>query len=497
MQKRKLITALLKQNLVRLRRSPEFNKRLATNIVLGILLAVLLADLLYVSLNINILLRNIPGANPVKLINEIAFIYFPIDYILRLIFQKYRSVSIKPYLILNIPRESIVDIMLIKTSQSLLNLVPFFLFLPFALTEMLLHYSLISVTAWFLTIFFVCFVNAYIANYSKIMFRIYPVKTILVHVVVFGIVAASAFLLSPYPKLWSSVLKVVLQNPYLCLTPLVTAMLVFQMNHRFLFANLFIEEEKNSEKEKVKREKDLKESFTFLSSFGKAGQFILLEIKMILRNKRPKPLLYMSFFFVFYGLLFYTQPMYGDYFKVFVGSFMSGVFLYTYGILIFGWESSYFGFIMTTHIDMQTYLRAKYYFMAAVTTVLYLLTSFYVIFGIKILFINTALFLFNLGITPFIILFMATFNKIKYNLAEGMYSQQGKGTQQYLGSLIVMGLQMGLLYVLRLFLSFENSMVVFAVIGLTGAALHIKFISIIEKFFYTKKYSMIAGFKQT
>lgn len=497
MQRKKLITALLRQNLMRLRRSPEFNKRLTANIILGILIALSMVNFLYISLNLNNLFKSIPGVNPIKLINEIAFVYFPIDYILRLIFQKYRSVSIRPYLILNIPRENIVDLMLIKTSQSLLNLVPFLLFLPFALTEMVNHFSYLSVTAWFLTLVFVCFLNAYIANYSKIMFRIYPVKTILVHLAVFGIVIGSGFLLPSYPRLWSSVMKVVLMKPYLCLTPLIAAMLVFKMNHRFLFANLFIEEERNIEKEKIKRENDLKENFTFLSSFGIIGQFILLEMKMILRNKRPKPMLYTSLLFVFYGLLFYSQPMYTDYFKVFIGSFMSGVFLYTYGILVFGWESSYFGLIMTARIDFQTYLRAKYYFMGAVTTLLFLLTSFYVIFGVRILLINTALFLFNLGVTPFIILFIATFNKIKYKLSEGLYSQQGKGTQQYLGSILVIGLQVGMIYLMSFVISFDNSLIVIAIMGLAGMAMHTKLLGLLEKFFYTKKYSMIDGFKKT
>lgn len=492
-----MIIPLLKQNLQRIRRSPEFQKRLATNIILGILIAISMANFLILSLSLPKIFRTIPGSNPIKIINEIAFIYFPVDYILRLIFQKYRSVAIKPYLVLNIPREKIVDLILVKTSQSLFNIVPFMLFLPFAMTEMVLQYSWISVTGWFLTILFACFLNAYLANFTKTMFRIYPLRTFLVNGAVLAIIIASAFFLPAYPRLWSVLMKVVLQHPYLCITPLVAAMLMFQINHRLLFMNLFIEEGETGGKALKSREKELNGQFSFLANLGEAGKFVILELKMVLRNKRPKPLLFMSFLMVFYGLLFYSNPINDEIFKVFVGSFMTGVFIFSYGIIIFGWESSYFGFIMSGRINFLSYLRAKYYFMAAVTFVLYILTTFYVIFGIKILFIHTAMFLFNIGITPFIILFIATFNKMRYSLNEGLWSQQGRGTQQYIGSLIVFGLQIGLLILFRMLLNFDSALIIMGLLGFAGILLHTQILSYIEKFFYIKKYSMIEGFRKT
>ena len=88
----------------------------------------------------------------------------------------------------------------------------------------------------------------------------------------------------------------------------------------------------------------------------------MLELKMIFRNRRPKPVLFTSFLMVFYGLLFYSDQINHDMFKVFVGSFMTGIFIFSYGILAFGWESSYFGLIMTGRIEFRSYLRAKYYF---------------------------------------------------------------------------------------------------------------------------------------
>ena len=488
---------LLKQNLVRLRRSPEFQKRLAANIIVGILILVSALNFLFISINLNRFFRAIPGANPVNIINQVVFVYFFIDYLLRLIFQKYRSVSIKPYLLLRIPRKKLVGIMLIKTSQSLLNAIPFLFFLPFVFTEMLLHYSILSVAAWFCTILFVCLLNSYTVNYTKIKFRVYPVKTFLANCLVFVLLILSMFVFPVSPADIAEPMNLTLGYPALCLVPLAAAFLMIALNRRFLLNNLFIEEIKDSGKIKKSRENELKENFSFVSRYGSIGQFILLELKMILRNKRPKPLLYMSFLMVFYGLIFYANPIRTEFLKIFIASFMTGIFTFSYGITVFGWESSYFGFIMTEKIGMHSYLRAKYYFMSTVTLVLYILTSFYVIFGVKIIFINTAIFLFNVGVTPFIILFIAAFNKMKYKLDEGMYSQQGRGAQQYLGSLIVLALQFGIYFLLKSALNENGAIGAMAAFGIAGILLHSQILALIEKFFYIKKYSMIEGFRQS
>ena len=107
------------------------------------------------------------------------------------------------------------------------------------------------------------------------------------------------------------------------------------------------------------------------------------------------------------------------------------------------------------------------------------------------------MFLFNIGITPYIILFMAEFNKIRYDLNESLFSQQGRGTQQYVGSLLVVAIQIGIFYLLTLFLSFETSLLVICILGAVGLLLHIQILSYLEMFFHTKKYSMIEGFRKT
>ena len=123
--------------------------------------------------------------------------------------------------------------------------------------------------------------------------------------------------------------------------------------------------------------------------------------------------------------------------------------------------------------------------------------AFYLFIDVRIYFIITSLFLFNSGISVFIIMTMATFNKMKYRLEEGMWSQQGRGTQQYLGALIVFVLQLGIVFLLRLFMSFDQAIVVIGALGIAGLAGHGYLISIIEKLFLINKYKMIEGFRKS
>src|SRR5690606_28990890 len=45
--------------------------------------------------------------------------------------------------------------------------------------------------------------------------------------------------------------------------------------------------------------------FSFLRSLGLTGEWMNLELKLILRNKRPRTLLFLTALFLLYGLIFY------------------------------------------------------------------------------------------------------------------------------------------------------------------------------------------------
>ena len=79
----------------------------------------------------------------------------------------------------------------------------------------------------------------------------------------------------------------------------------------------------------------------FLDKMGELGYLIALQMKLIWRNKRSKPIIFISLIFVLYGLFFYPQKIYleGFGFLIFVGVFITGLFILSFGrIMNVGFE---------------------------------------------------------------------------------------------------------------------------------------------------------------
>jgi hypothetical protein len=202
--------------------------------------------------------------------------------------------------------------------------------------------------------------------------------------------------------------------------------IMYRLNQLFLVSNLYVENISSEKKSQT-----VKEYFTFLRGLGMIGALISLDIKLMLRNKRSRISMWMPFLFLFYGLFFYPSGNYNrgdgfsDFMQMFVGMFISGFFIMSYGITTFCYESNHFGFILTKKIDMLTYLRARYYFMLMMATIVYVLSVFYLYFGLHVFIINSMMYLFNIGVTAFFFLFLSTFNRIKFDLSADMFSLQG------------------------------------------------------------------------
>src|SRR5690606_24791132 len=104
--------------------------------------------------------------------------------------------------------------------------------------------------------------------------------------------------------------------------------------------------------EDLTEDEDIKfanQSFGLFSRFGLAVEMADLEWKMILRHKKSRSYLNLSALFLLYGLIFYAKPAYQteegiSYIFIFVGSFITGIFLLQYGQLFLSWNSARFDF---------------------------------------------------------------------------------------------------------------------------------------------------------
>jgi ABC-2 type transport system ATP-binding protein len=85
---------------------------------------------------------------------------------------------------------------------------------------------------------------------------------------------------------------------------------------------------------------------------------------------------------------------------------------------------------------------------------------------------------------------MSLFNKSKFDLSLSPYSNQGKGTNQFISVFTILLIQLIIFYPLRIFLGWDNCLVIFGLLGILGIIFNNQILKIILKQFYNKKYLM-------
>ena len=491
---------LVHHNLKSIRRSPDFHRKAATNIFFGLMASIIALELLLAGFFLHRILSEdvSPGKDPVEVFNSVLIYYAVFDLLVRLIFQKRRSVVARKYVLLRVSRSSIAHFVLLKTLLTLFNIWPLLIVLPFFFNGVVPIHSGLGSFAWFLSILGLILSNTYFANYVKLRFFTNPIRTLIAVSAVAGLALLEVLNLVSLSAASTTFFGAFLQFPLLACLPLLAGGALYWINHRFLVRNLYQEDTLA-----IASARKFREQFIFLRGFGEIGSLISLDLKLMLRNKRARISLWMPGLFVFYGLMFYPQQRYTsgdavmDFFLMFVGTFITGFYIMSYGLTTFCYESKHFGLILTKRVDMLTYLKAKYYFMLMFTFPLYLLSLGYVYFGNRIFVVNSVMFLFNIGVTSFFILFLSTYNRMKFDLDAGLMSLQGKGSNQLVAVFLLMLLLLILYLPLRLLAGTDVALGTMGLLGIGGFFFHNRLLGILVKQFFRKKYVMAEGFRQT
>jgi hypothetical protein len=237
-----------------------------------------------------------------------------------------------------------------------------------------------------------------------------------------------------------------------------------------------------------------------MNRFGSVAPFLKNDIKMIMRNARPKQVLMMSFFFLFYGLFFFTQEMYVEkmpYILAFAAIFITGGFLLSFGQLVPSWDSEYYKMLMSQNIPYRQYLESKWYLMVVAVIVAFILSTPYIYFGWDIYFMIAAGALFNIGLNTFITLFGGALNRVPIELntkAKAFSNTNGFNPTQLLIALPKMILPILIFFIPYHFISFNAGLIALAASGALGIVFKNFFLNKIERIYQNGKYKTIAAF---
>jgi hypothetical protein len=478
-----------------MKRSNIWQRNLAANIGIGFLVILLLFYLLLIGLFLDPVLRDLfPDREPASVFNSILLYYFMFDLFIRYMMQGLPTFDIESFLHLPVKRSSVVHFMMFRSGLNLLNFLPMLVFVPFALTGLAAVYSSLQVFGWILSMIFLIFMNNFIATYLKRQLVSKAWITGLAGLALIVIAVLDGFGFIKLTNISGLIFDNLAKQPLLCLIPFVLMGLAYLLQYFFLLARMYPEEiirRKTYDVSDIPRIK-------YLESMGLTGDLIMLEMKLWWRHKRTKSMIYLLPLFVLYGFFFYPMPQYKNQwgFLVFVGIFMSGGLMMNYLNYAFGYESNYFDGILTRKIDMSRYIRAKMTIGMLICTFCYFITIPYVFFGWHILFINTVTYLFNIGFLSFLLLFMATYNKMRMDLSKSSsFNYQGVSAMNWLVLLpafllpVIIFLPFSLLGMKYVGLS------IIGLIGISGFLFRKYWIRQITGSFFARKYIMAEGFR--
>lgn len=486
--------SLLRQQWKKTLRSKHFSQGWGIKILIGFLVIYFGLSFLTIGFLLPEIIRDVyPNAELITpIFSEFVLYYLLADVCMRFFLQDLNVLSIQHYLLAPIPKKKVINFLLGSSVFNIFNTLPLLFIVPFAFRGVLPELGALGMVFWLLSMSMVVLCSHYMAIFVK---RVAAVKQSAFFIFI-GVVAL-LFLANGLGwislNVWSQTLFAKMGVWWYILIPLSTLVLLYFRNYRFLQTNSYLDLWTKQSGASTTQE------FTFLESKGAVGTMIANELKLILRNKRTRSVLIMTLLLCAYGLMIYAMPE--DYpgmgWWVFVGVFVTGIFMINYGQFMVGWESAYFDGILTRAYPMESFFRAKFWLLAGSSVITYIISLSYIYFTWDALWVNTASFIYNVGVNSFVLLFASTYQKKRIDLSKGSaFNYQGTSAVQFLVAIPL------LLAPILIFQAFSviglpyYGLAALAITGLLSLAFSKYWFREIAKNFKEKKYRNSAGFRE-
>lgn len=472
-------------------RSSNLGKGLTLKIIMIFFAIYMIASFTALGASLFFILKEVaPDIDPMLSLSRYLIYWLFAELLFRYFMQKLPVMNVKPFLTLPVKKSNMAHFILAKSGLSFYNFLSQFLFVPFAIVLLVQGYPFLNVVVWLVSM------TALAQTINFLNFIINKKDAVFIGIVILigTLFALEYFTVLPIVEIAGQLFYTLYQYPILTLFPISIAVFLYYINYNFLRNRVYLDAA-IKRKTKIAIASDL----GWTKKFGSIAPFLQLDLKMIWRNKRTKTQVFISLAMIFYGLIFYTMDDFGPTspMMVFVGIFITGIFLTNFGQFIPAWDSAYYGMIMSQNIPLRNYLESKAGLITASVVVMFLLSIPYVYFGWQALAINFSCALYNLGINIPVILFFGSFNKKRIDLDKSAFGNiQGAGAAQFLVMLPIMGFPIILFLVLKLLTSFEVALTVLAILGVFGLIFRNALLHRITEVYRTKKYAMISGFRE-
>lgn len=476
-------------------RSRGKGTNIAVQIIMGLLILYLLICALAVGFFMDKIIHQVyPDRNVMEVFNGLILYYFALEFLSRMQIQELPTLAIVPYLHLRIARRKLVNFLNIRALFSAFNIIPIFVFFPFIIINIYSTYGSFAGIMFMLAIISLSIFNNYLALYVKRL-SISNVRFVIVgFLVLITLGLLEYFEVFSIAAISNQVFTLIAKQPLIALVFPVLAIVIFNINARYLRSNLYMEELQAGEEKKSSTD------YPFLDRFGAAGQLAALEIKLIMRNKRSKSTVSKGLLFIFYGLLFYKQKELDQNefgMMLFAAIFMTGNMVLLYGQFMFGWQSAEFDGLLTNKISIRNFFKAKLLLFNLSSTALTLVVSLYGFISWKILVVQLAAYLFSIGIAPIIVMYFSTYNYKAIDMKSGSsFNWQGVGVTSMLLSLPIFLLPYAFYVPFNMMGKPFWGLAALGIAGLVCFLSRSFWIGVLVKAFNTRKYKIAEGFRE-
>lgn len=392
-----------------------------------------------------------PTTDVVRVVNQHLLSGFLLLFLGRLLFQNTPQLKIGPYLHLPISRPALARFFSLAALFHLHNLLPLAFFIPFWIVNLALDYPAFTALSWLAAIVAVLGLSNYLVICVRLVLARRALPVWILGGGTCGLIALDYWRQWGYTNALSSAAFDSLLGPggpVLALALLVATCLLFGLTCRLLKDHLH--DEAPSEKGFTTKSQSL---LDWLAGLGPVGQLMALEIKLAIRNKRPRQILWSALMFSAAGLINFILLTRGSsdsvvptatliFYHIFWGFFLTSGFVVNYGQFMFGWESLYFDGHLARPVHFRHLLWAKLLLMQISCPVLALVyLPFLLIFASELLVTYSVFLLYNIGFSTACMLFFATMNRKRLYIApSSFFNQQGTSLHHLLAIIPLLAL---------------------------------------------------------
>lgn len=431
--------------------------------------------------------------DPLRVVNRFMVYYLTFDLVFRYMLQKMPVTNIKPLLYLPFKKSQVVNFSLGKTVVSFFNWSHAFFFVPFSVVLLTKDYPFAQVVGWHLAMMAIIYCNNFInvmVNNKDAVFYIFAGVIILAGISQYYQWFDITLYAQPifdyfYDMPWTAIV------PWALLLVLYFSAFGYFKKHMYLDGGL------------AKKHTEVRtENLDWLNRFGNLGTFLKNDIKLIKRNKRSRTAVLTGFFFIFYGLLFFTgaiEAYDGPFWKIFAGIFVTGGFLFSFGQYVPSWDSSYYPLMMSQNIKYREYLSSKWYLIIIATVISTILATFYVYFGWEAYAAVLVGAIYNIGINSYLVLWGGAYVKTPIELTSNKKAfgdKQAFNAKTLLLTLPKLLLPMVIYAIGHFLISPLAGYLFVAAFGLMGFVFKERAFKMIEGIYKKEKYKTLLAYKQ-